>query len=118
MLTKVLYLKKKLLLKRKARIRGKIFGTSDRPRLSIFKSNKHFYAQVIDDTKNITLCSIGTKKFGLTNNMENVSKLGIMFTDILNKHGVKSVIFDRNGYLYHGVVASFVESLRKNGLVV
>lgn len=118
MLVKVLQLKKRLLLKRKAKIRNKIFGTLDRPRLSVFKSNMHFYAQVIDDVRGVTLCSIDTRRFGFYNNKADVSKLGVMFMDILAKNGIKRVVFDRNGYLYHGVVASFVESLRKNGLIV
>ena len=118
MLIKTLYLKKKLLLKRKARIRARISGTSDRPRLSIFRSNKYFYVQAINDIDGVTLCCAGTKQFGLDNNKTGVSELGVLFADILIKHGIKSVVFDRNGYLYHGVVASFVESLRKNGLVV
>lgn len=118
MLNKVFYLKKKLLLKRKSRIRSKIFGTSQRPRLTIFKSNRYFYVQAIDDVRGITLCCMGTKQLGLTNNKVNVAKLGDMFMDVLNKNGIKSAVFDRNGYLYHGVVAVFVESLRKNGLII
>lgn len=118
MLVKVLRVKKKLFLKRKLRVRGKVFGTSCKPRLSIFRSNKHFYAQAIDDINGITLCSICTRSYGFTNNKIDVSKLGIAFMDILNKHNIKSVVFDRNGYLYHGVIASFVESLRNNGLTI
>lgn len=118
MLVKVFHLRKKMFLKRKARIRSKIFGTLSRPRLSIFKSNKHFYAQAIDDYRGVTLCCAGTGQFGLTNNRSDVHKLGCIFADILVKQGIRSVVFDRNGYLYHGVVASFVESLRDNGLTI
>ncbi len=118
MLDSVLKSKKRLLLKRKARVRGKIVGDSNKPRVSVFRSNKYFYAQAIDDTKGITLASIDGKKLGLSNNKEDVKKIAEHFVKNLQAAGISKVVFDRNGYLYHGVVASFADSLRENGIVL
>lgn len=118
MLDNALKLKKKLILKRKARIRGKIYGDSTRPRVSVFRSNKYFYAQAIDDTKGFTLANVDGKKLGLSNNKEDVKKIATTFAKSLKDAGISKVVFDRNGYLYHGVVASFADSLRENGIVL
>lgn len=118
MLDNILRLKKKLIKKRKARIRGRIFGTSDMPRVSVFRSNKYFYAQAIDDTKGFTLASVDGKKLGLSNNKDDVKKIAQSFAKSLKDAGISKVVFDRNGYLYHGVVASFADSLRENGIVL
>ena len=116
MLSSTLKLKKKLQLKRKARVRGRIFGDSTKPRVSIFKSNKYFYAQAIDDTKSVTLVSVDGKKLGLSNNIESVKVIAEHFAKSLKEANISQVVFDRNGYLYHGVVASFADSLRVNGI--
>ncbi len=116
MLSNTLKLKKKLQLKRKARVRGRIFGSSEKPRVSVFKSNKYFYAQAIDDTRGITLASVDGKKLGLSNNIENVKVIAEHFAKSLKDANISQVVFDRNGYLYHGVVASFADSLRANGI--
>lgn len=118
MLDNILKLKKKLATKRKARIRGRIFGTSEMPRVSVFRSNKYFYAQAIDDTKGFTLASVDGKKLGLSNNKDDVKKIAQSFAKSLKDAGISKVVFDRNGYLYHGVVASFADSLRENGIVL
>lgn len=116
MVNKVIRQKRSLRLKRKLKIRAKVFGSSTTPRLSIFRSNRYFYAQAIDDTKGVTLVSIDGKKMGLKNNKEDVKKIAVALADGLKKSKITEVLFDRNGYLYHGVVASFADSLRENGI--
>ncbi|AWI33375.1 50S ribosomal protein L18 [Helicobacter apodemus] len=116
MTDKIIKKKRSLRLKRKLRIRSQIFGNANIPRLSIFRSNRYFYAQAIDDIKGITLASVDGKKMGLKNNKEDVKKIAIALADNLKKINVAEVVFDRNGYLYHGVVASFADSLRESGI--
>lgn len=118
MLNSILRSKKRLIVKRKARVRSKIFGNSLSPRVSVFRSNKYFYAQAIDDAKGVTLASVDGKKMGLSNNREDVKKISIEFAKRLKDAKIQKVIFDRNGYLYHGVVAIFADSLRENGIVL
>lgn len=107
--------KQKLRLKRKRKIRGKIFGITVNPRVSIFKSNKYVYAQAIDDSKGITICSSNSKSIGKMNK-EVSAKVGADLADKLKKAKIDTVLFDRNGYKYHGVVASFADALRDNGI--
>ncbi|MDE5926041.1 MAG: 50S ribosomal protein L18 [Helicobacter sp.] len=116
MTNKIISKKRSLRLKRKLRIRAKVFGSATTPRLSIFRSNRYFYAQAIDDTKGVTLVSVDGKKMGLKNNKEDVKKIAVALADSLKKAKITEVLFDRNGYLYHGVVASFADSLRENGI--
>ena len=116
MTNKIIRKKRSLRSKRKLRIRSKILGCATIPRLSIFRSNRYFYAQAIDDVKGATLASIDGKKMGLKNNKEDVKKIAIALADNLKKANISEVIFDRNGYLYHGVVASFADALRENGI--
>lgn len=116
MTDKIIKKKRSLRLKRKLRIRSQIFGNANIPRLSIFRSNRYFYAQAIDDVKGVTLASVDGKKMGLKNNKEDVKKIAIALADNLKKINVAEVVFDRNGYLYHGVVASFADSLRESGI--
>ncbi|WP_104721897.1 50S ribosomal protein L18 [Helicobacter mesocricetorum] len=116
MTDKIIKKKRSLRLRRKLKIRSQIFGNANIPRLSIFRSNRYFYAQAIDDTKGATLASVDGKKMGLKNNKEDVKKIATTLADNLKKVNVKEVVFDRNGYLYHGVVASFADSLRENGI--
>ena len=110
-------------LKRKKRIRKKIHGTPQRPRLSVFRSAKHIYAQIIDDTAGRTLAAASTvdqeakdaPKF--KNKVAAASFVGnLVGTRALNQ-GIKEVVFDRNGFLYHGRVKSLSEGARKAGLV-
>jgi large subunit ribosomal protein L18 len=108
--------KNRLRAQRKARIRGKIFGTETLPRLSIFKSNKHFYAQAINDVTGTTLAAVDGRKLGLKANREDVKTVAVEMHKALSAKGIESVVFDRNGYLYHGVVASFADALREAGI--
>ncbi|EIF50567.1 50S ribosomal protein L18 [Sulfurovum sp. AR] len=108
--------KNKLRAQRKARVRGKIFGTDTMPRLTVFKSNKHFYAQAIDDTTGTTLASADGRKLGLKVNQEDVKKVAAEMAKNLASKNIETVVFDRNGYLYHGVVASFADALREAGI--
>ena len=108
--------KNKLRAQRKARVRGKIFGTDTLPRLSVFKSNKHFYAQAIDDNAGVTLASVDGQKLGLKANQEDVKKVAAEMAKNLASKNIDTVVFDRNGYLYHGVVASFADALREAGI--
>jgi len=108
--------KNKLRAKRKARVRGNIFGTATKPRVSVFKSNKYFYAQVIDDNAANTIASVDGKKAGLKATREDVKTLAKTLAEALSSKGIDTVVFDRNGYLYHGVVASFADALREAGI--
>jgi large subunit ribosomal protein L18 len=108
--------KNKLRAQRKARVRGKVFGTAEKPRLTVYKSNKHFYAQAIDDTAGHTLASVDGRKLGLKANREDVKTVAQELGKILASKEIETVSFDRNGYLYHGVVASFAEALREAGI--
>ncbi len=108
--------KNRLRAQRKAKVRAKLFGTSELPRLTVFKSNKHFYAQVIDDTVGATIASADGRKMGLKANREDVKVVANTLADSLKAKGIEQVVFDRNGYLYHGVVASFADALREAGI--
>ncbi len=108
--------KNKLRAQRKARVRGKIFGTDTLPRLSVFKSNKHFYAQAINDTDGVTLASVDGRKLGLKANQEDVKKIAAEMAKNLASKNIENVVFDRNGYLYHGVIKSFADALREAGI--
>lgn len=104
---------------RHKRVRFKISGTSDRPRLNVFRSSKHIYAQLIDDKKGSTIVSASSleKDFkGATSNKEAAEKVGEMIGKRAIEKGIKEVVFDRGGYLYHGRVASLAEGARKSGL--
>jgi large subunit ribosomal protein L18 len=106
-------------LKIKRRVRGKVSGTSDRPRLSIFRSNKQIYAQIIDDSSGVTIASASSltkdSSKGLPK-LEQAANVGKMIAESAKKAGVESVIFDRNGYLYHGRVKQLADSAREGGL--
>jgi large subunit ribosomal protein L18 len=110
--------KRSLLARRCLRIRRKVKGTSDRPRLSLKLTNKHIYAQAIDDTKGVTLYYISTLNLDekLLPNIAGAAKLGETLGAEVLKKGVKQVVFDRNGRRYHGVVKSFADAVRKAGV--
>jgi large subunit ribosomal protein L18 len=110
-------------LKRKVHIRKSVYGTAERPRMSIFRSNKNLSVQVIDDSANAgqgnTLASISTleKEFAdIKPNTEGAAKLGKAFGQRLKDKKITTVVFDRNGYLYHGVVKAFAEGAREAGI--
>jgi len=112
--------KNKTRKRRHARVRAKIAGTAARPRLNVFRSNKHLYAQLIDDANGVTLASASTieKDFGLesTGNLEAAAKVGELLAQRATEKGVASVVFDRGGYLYHGRVKALADAARENGL--
>ena len=108
--------KNSLRIKRKARVRGNIFGTSELPRVSVFKSNKFLSAQAINDVEGTTLASVSSQAMNLNVNKENAVKVAAQFAENLKAAGIETVVFDRNGYLYHGVVAAFADALRDNGI--
>jgi large subunit ribosomal protein L18 len=110
--------KNNLRLRRKRRIRGDISGTADMPRVSIFKSNKHLYAQAIDDVTGTTLAAVDGRKLGFGKNIESAKKVAASFAETLKAKNIDKVVYDRNGYLYHGVVAAFAQTLRDNGITL
>lgn len=118
MTTKVLEKKKLLREKCKKRIRSQCSGSDTKPRVSVFRSNKYFYAQAIDDIKGHTIASIDSRVLKLGNTKEDTNKIGAEFAKILIGKNIQKVVFDRNGYLYHGVIASFADGLRSNGIAL
>ncbi len=112
--------KNRKIQKRKQHIRKSISGTSERPRMSVFRSNLHMYVQVIDDTTGKTLVSASTVEKDLRNirnGVEGGEKLGQLAGERCIQNGITSVVFDRNGYLYHGIVKSIADGARKAGVV-
>ena len=106
-------------MKRHTRVRGKISGTPERPRLSVFRSNANIYAQIIDDVNGVTLASASTleKEFdGPTGNVEAAKKVGKAVAERAKEKGIDTVVFDRSGYIYHGRVAALAEGAREGGL--
>lgn len=105
--------------KRHARVRGKISGTPERPRLNVFRSAKHIYAQIIDDVNGVTICSASSmdKDFeGKGGNVEAARKVGATVAKRAVEKGIAEVVFDRGGFLYHGRVKELAEGARENGL--
>jgi large subunit ribosomal protein L18 len=103
----------------KRRIRKKISGTSKLPRLSVFRSNKQIYAQLIDDVNGVTLASASSYKNKATDNQAKVDQAAVVGKEVAEKAikaGIETVVFDRNGYLYHGRVKSLADSAREGGL--
>lgn len=104
-------------LRIKLSIRAKISGTADKPRLSVFRSNTGIYAQVIDDVKGHTLVAASSQELGLVNgNVSNAKQVGVKVAEKALAAGISTVIFDRNGYLYHGRVKAVAEGAREGGL--
>ena len=114
---------KRARLRRKYHVRKKVVGTSDRPRLSVFRSNRHIYAQVIDDTGGATLVSASTRSKGLREQLSGTrdKKAAQLVGEAIAKQslgvGIKCVCFDRGRYKFHGRVKAFAEGARKAGLV-
>ena len=105
--------------KRHLRVRSKISGTTDCPRLDVFRSNKNIYAQIIDDTQGITLASASSleKEFGGNgSNKEAAKKVGELVAKRALEKGIENVVFDRGGFVYHGRVAAVAEGARESGL--
>ena len=106
-------------LKRHKRVHGKVSGTAARPRLSVFRSLQHIYAQLIDDEKKVTIAAASTveKDFGAYGgNIEAAKKVGGLIAARAKELGVESVVFDRGGNIYHGRVQALAEAARESGL--
>lgn len=106
-------------LRRHRRVRGKISGTAERPRLAVFRSSKHIYAQVIDDVAGVTLASASSmdKGFeGFGGNIEAATKVGNAVAKKALEKGITTVVFDRGGFVYHGRVKALAEGAREGGL--
>ena len=106
-------------VKRHNRVRGKISGTAERPRLSVFRSESNIYAQIIDDVAGNTLVSASTveKAFeGNGSNCEAAKKIGAVIAERALQKGIEEVVFDRGGYIYHGRVKALAEGAREGGL--
>ncbi len=106
-------------MKRHVRVRGKVSGTPERPRLNVFRSNANIYAQIIDDVNGVTLVSANTleKGFeGTAGNCEAAKKVGMVLAERAKGKGITTVVFDRGGYVYHGRVAALAEGAREGGL--
>ena len=105
------------------RIRRKVRGTTARPRLAVFRSLNHIYAQLIDDDKGVTLCSASTVEKNTApsarsagGNIDAAKTIGRLIAERAKERGIKSVVFDRGGYIYHGRVRSLAEAAREAGL--
>ncbi len=103
-------------LRIKRGIRNKLVGTTSRPRLSVFKSNKGIYAQIIDDSKGHTLTAASTLESGAKLNISTSKEVGKQIAQKATAAGITEVVFDRNGYLYHGKVQALAEGAREGGL--
>ena len=109
--------------KKHMRIRNRLSGTTTRPRLAVFRSNNHMYAQIIDDTVGNTLAAASTlekevkTELEKTNNVEAAAYLGKVIAKRAKDKGITEVVFDRGGFLYHGKIAALAEAAREAGLV-
>ena len=111
--------KNKSRLRRHKRVRSKISGTPECPRLNVFRSSMHIYAQIIDDVNGKTLAAASStaKGFGqYGGNIEAAKKVGLMIAEAAKAKGITDVVFDRGGYVYHGRVAALAEGAREGGL--
>ena len=106
-------------MKRHSRVRNKISGTPERPRLSVFRSENNIYAQIIDDVAGSTLVSASTVEKGFEGsggNVEAAKKIGALIAERALKKGIEEVVFDRGGYIYHGRVQALADGAREGGL--
>lgn len=102
--------------KRKLSIRKKISGTTEMPRASVFRSNKHFYCQLIDDVKGVSYLGLSDKKNKGTK-VEKAKELGLQIAKAALEKKISKIVFDRSGYKYHGRVSAFADGLREGGLI-
>lgn len=113
--------KAELRQKKHARLRNRFSGTSERPRLSVFRSDKHMYAQIIDDVAGNTLCAASTldkdAHLEVTDNVAAAQYVGKAIAEKALAKGIKEVVFDRGGFLYHGKVQALADAAREAGLV-
>lgn len=106
-------------VKRHVRVRSKISGTAERPRLAVYRSNAHIYAQIIDDVKGVTLCAASSNESGfegIGSNKEAAKKVGEKIAERAKEKGIETVVFDRGGYIYHGRVSELASGAREGGL--
>lgn len=103
-------------IKIKYRVRKNVNGTSERPRLSVFRSNKQIYVQVINDVTDQTLASASSFGLEAMPKIEQAQKVGALIAEKAKAAGITSVVFDRNGYLYHGRVKALADAAREGGL--
>jgi large subunit ribosomal protein L18 len=103
-------------IKIKYRVRKNVNGTAERPRLSVFRSNKQIYAQVINDVTGTTLASASSLGLEAMPKIEQAQKVGALLAEKAKAAGITSVVFDRNGYLYHGRVKALADAAREGGL--
>jgi large subunit ribosomal protein L18 len=105
--------------RRHARVRDRVSGTAETPRLVVFRSNKNIEAQIIDDVKGVTLCASSSAALKIKNggNCEGAALVGKDLAEKAVKKGIKVVVFDRGGYQYHGRVAALADAARKGGLL-
>ena len=106
-------------LHRHRRVRGKVSGTAQRPRLNVFRSTNHIYAQLIDDVQGVTLAAASTldkEIAGYGGNKEAAKKVGLLIAKKAADKGITEVVFDRGGYIYHGRVKELTEGAREGGL--
>ncbi len=106
-------------LRRHKRVRGKISGTAERPRLNVYRSSANIYAQIIDDTKGVTICAASTldKEFsGNGSNKDAAKQVGLLLAKRAAEKGVTNVVFDRGGYIFHGRVKELADGAREGGL--
>ena len=114
--------RKNVRVKKHMRIRNRFSGTAERPRLAVFRSNNHMYAQIIDDTVGNTLVAASTLEKDIkgelkkTNNVEAAAYLGTVIAKRAMEKGIKEVVFDRGGFIYQGKVAALAEAAREAGL--
>jgi len=118
MRTKLLKQKNALKARRIRRVRAKIFGTAQTPRVALFKSNRYLSAQAINDTDSVTLASVDGKKLGQNSSKAAAEEVAKVLAENLKKNGIEKVVFDRRANNYHGVVAAFADGLRNNGITV
>ncbi|MDH7577509.1 MAG: 50S ribosomal protein L18 [Bacillota bacterium] len=114
--------RKELLRRKHDRVRKKIFGTTERPRLSVYRSLNHIYAQLIDDTRGVTLVAASTLSPEIRGEVGNRRDLaaarivGKLIAEKARARGITKVVFDRGGYLYHGRIAALADAVRENGI--
>ncbi len=115
--------KSKIRVKKHKRIRNRFSGTAQRPRLAVFRSNNHMYAQIIDDTAGNTLVAASTlekevkAELEKTNNVDAAAYVGTVIAKRALEKGITTVVYDRGGYIYHGKVAALAEAAREAGLI-
>ncbi len=108
--------------RRQRRVRKKVRGTDERPRLCVFRSNKHIYAQIISDETGVTLASVSSLSKGLrgafkkSKGIEAAKQIGLALAKVCKEKNIASVVFDRNGFLFHGRVKAVAEGAKEGGL--